>query len=251
VNVGAELEAVWALTWRDLVRFSRDRSQILGAIARPLLWLLFMGKGLRAAVPVVGGVDYQHFVFAGAIAMTVLFSGMFQSITIIWDREFGFLKEVLVAPVSRATIVLGKILSGATVTFVQALVSVLFAPLVAVRIGPLDFVALAGVIALLSLGITALGVVIATRMETFEGFGVISNFVVLPLYFLSGGVFPIANLPGWMSVLVHANPVTYGVDLMRHAIGQPAVFSPALDAGVLAGFAALMVALSLRLFRRE
>jgi ABC-2 type transport system permease protein len=242
---------VWALTWRDLVRFRRDRSQILGALARPLLWLLFMGKGLRAAVPTVGGVDYQHFVFAGAIAMTVLFSGMFQSVTIIWDREFGFLKEVLVAPVSRATIVLGKTFSGAAVTFVQALISVLFAPLVSVRIGPLDFVALAGVIALLSIGVTALGLVIATRMQTFEGFGVISNFVVLPLYFLSGGVFPIERLPGWMSLLVHVNPVTYGVDLMRHAIGQPAVFAPALDAAVLVGFAVAMVGLSLALFRRE
>src|SRR5215813_5094536 len=125
-----ELEAIWALTWRDLRRFSRDRSQILGAIARPLLWLLLMGKGLRAAVPEVHGIDYQHFIYAGAIAMTVLFSGMFQSVTIIWDREFGFLKEVLVAPISRSTIVLGKTLAGAAVTFVQGLIALAFAPVV-------------------------------------------------------------------------------------------------------------------------
>ncbi|HJZ87934.1 MAG TPA: ABC transporter permease [Polyangia bacterium] len=246
-----ELEAIWALTWRDLKRFSRDRSQILGALARPLLWLVFMGKGLRAAVPVVAGVDYQHFIYAGAIAMTVLFSGMFQSVTIIWDREFGFLKEVLVAPISRPAIVLGKTLSGAAVTFVQGLMAAAFAPLVAVRLGPLDALALAGVIALLSLAITGLGVVIATRMETFEGFGVISNFVVLPLYFLSGGVFPIENLPGWMALLVHANPVTYGVDLMRRVIGQPAVFSTGLDVAVVCGFGAAMVGLALLMFRRE
>jgi ABC-2 type transport system permease protein len=246
-----ELEALWALTWRDLKRFLRDRSQILGALARPVLWLLFMGKGLRASMPKVSGIDYQHFVFAGAIAMTVLFSGMFQSVTMIWDREFGFLKEVLVAPISRATIVVGKILSGASVTIVQGLMAVVFAPLVSLRLGPLELVSLAGVIALLSLAMTGLGVVIATRMDTFEGFGVISNFVVLPLYFLSGGVFPIEHLPRWMSLLTHANPVTYAVDLMRHAIHQPTVFPPALDVALLGGFTVAMMAVALLLFRRQ
>ena len=120
-----ELEAIWALTWRDLVRFLRDRSQVLGAFARPVLWLVFMGKGLSASVRIAGGVDYQHFVFAGAIAMAVLFGGMFQGVTIIWDREFGFLKEVLVAPISRVTIVLGKTLSGTVVTVVQGCLTLL------------------------------------------------------------------------------------------------------------------------------
>jgi ABC-2 type transport system permease protein len=223
----------------------------MGALARPLLWLLFMGKGLRSSVPVVGGVDYQHFVFAGAIAMSVLFSGMFQSITIIWDREFGFLKEVLVAPISRGSIVLGKTLSGAAVTLVQGLLAVLFAPLVSIHPSLGELAALTGVIALLSVAITSLGVVIATRMQTFEGFGVISNFVVLPLYFLSGGVFPVENLPRWMAILVRANPVTYAVDLMRHSIHQPAVFSVRHDLALLGAFTAAMVLLSLRLFRRE
>ena len=246
-----ELEAIWALCWRDLRRFSRDRSQILGALARPLLWMLFMGKGLRASVAQVGGVDYQHFIFAGAIAMTVLFSGMFQSITIIWDREFGFLKEVLVAPISRPTIVLGKTLSGASVTTLQGLIAVAFAPLVDVRLRAHELLALGGVVALLSLAVTALGLVVATRMDTFEGFGMISNFVVLPLFFLSGGVFPIDHLPRWMTVLVRCNPITYGVDLMRRSIGQPAVFAAALDVGVVIGFGVAMVLLSLLLFRRE
>jgi len=246
-----ELEAVWALTWRDLKRFSRDRAQILGALARPVLWLLFMGKGLRSAIPLVEGMDYQHYVFAGAIAMTVLFSGMFQSITIIWDREFGFLKEVLVAPISRVAIVFGKTLSGASVTLLQGMMTLLFAPLVSVHFSLLQFAALTGVIALLSIAITSLGLVIATRMQTFEGFGVISNFVVLPLYFLSGGVFPVEHLPGWMAVLVHLNPVTYSVDLMRHSIGQPSVFSVGTDLAVLVGFTIAMLLASLRLFKRE
>ncbi len=247
----AALEAIWALTWRDLLRFLRDRGQVLGALARPLLWLLFMGKGLRSAVPSVHGIDYEHFVFAGAIAMAVLFSGTFQSITIIWDREFGFLKEVLVAPIPRTSIVLGKVLSGGAVTLVQGLMTVAFAPLVGVHISPRQGLGLVAVVAVLAVSFTALGVVLATRMRSFEGFGVISNFVVLPLYFLSGGVFPIDRLPRWMAVLVHVNPMTYGVDLMRSALGQPSHFHPGLDAAVVAGFGAAMVGLALALFRRE
>jgi ABC-2 type transport system permease protein len=249
--LAAELEAIWAITWRDLIRFSRDRSQILGAIARPILWLVLMGNGLRAAMPMAAGIDYQHFVFAGAIAMSVLFTGMFQSVSIIWDREFGFLKEVLVAPVSRATIVMGKTLAGGAVTLVQALITVAFAPLISIHLDLLQLISLVGVIALLSLSITALGLVIATRMQTFEGFGVISNFVVLPLYFLSGSIFPLDGLPAWMSFLAHVNPVTYGVDLMRSALAQPAAFSPLIDLSVLSAFAAATIGLSLALFRRE
>ena len=146
-----EIEAMWALTWRDLVRFLRDRSQVLGAFARPLLWLVFMGKGLSASVQLKGGVGYQHFVFAGAIAMAVLFGGMFQGVTIIWDREFGFLKEVLVAPISRVTIVLGKTLSGTVVTVVQGCLTLLFAPVVGLHLAPASLLALLGIIVLLSL----------------------------------------------------------------------------------------------------
>jgi ABC-2 type transport system permease protein len=246
-----EIEAMWALTWRDLVRFLRDRSQVLGAFARPLLWLVFMGKGLSASVQLKGGVGYQHFVFAGAIAMAVLFGGVFQGVTIIWDREFGFLKEVLVAPISRVTIVLGKTLSGTVVTVVQGCLTLLFAPVVGLHLAPASLLALLGIIVLLSLGMTAMGVVVATRMQTFEGFGVISNFVILPLYFLSGGVFPVDRLPTWMAILVRLNPVTYGVDLMRHALVQPAAFAVGLDLLVLIGFAVAMVALALVWFRRE
>jgi ABC-2 type transport system permease protein len=246
-----ELEAVWALCWRDLLRFGRDRNQILGALARPALWLLLMGKGLRASVPLVGGVDYQHYIFAGAIAMTVLFAGMFQSVTLIWDREFGFLKEVLVAPISRVAIVLGKTLAAAFVTFVQAMMAVAFAPLVSVRLGPAEVLALGAVVALLSLAVSALGVVLSTRMQTFEGFGVISNFVVLPLYFLSGGVFPIDHLPLWMTALVRVNPMTYGVDLIRHVIGQPTAFPAVFDLSVVAGFGAAMVGTALLAFKRS
>jgi ABC-2 type transport system permease protein len=137
------------------------------------------------------------------------------------------------------------------VTIVQGCLTLIFAPLVGLHLGFGTFFALLGVIAILSLAMSAMGVVLATRMQTFEGFGVISNFVIMPLYFLSGGIFPVERLPGWMAVLVRANPVTYGVDLMRHALAQPSEFGAGQDLAVLLGFAAAMVALALIWFRRE
>jgi ABC-2 type transport system permease protein len=248
-----DLAAVWALTKRDLVRFSRDRSQILGALGRPAIWMILFGSGLHHSMgaTMTHGVDYQQFVYTGAITMTILFGGMFQGVTIVWDREFGMLREVLVAPVSRAAIALGKTCGGAAVTLVQGLVAAVFAPLVGVSMGVGDGLKLLGAMGVLSLGVTALGVAVGSRMRTFEGFGVISNFVILPLYFLSGGVFPPEGLPGWMRTLVLVNPITYGVDMMRAAIGQPHSFPAGLDAALLGSFALVMCAMAFAAFRRD
>jgi ABC-2 type transport system permease protein len=171
-------------------------------------------------------------------------------VTIVWDREFGMLRAVLVAPVSRTAIVVGKTVAGASVTFLQGVVAAAFAPLVDVHFGPLETLRLLLAMGTMSVAVTALGVTVGSRMRTFEGFGVISNFVVLPLYFLSGGVFPPEGLPPWMRVLVLANPVSYGVDLMRAAIDQPHAFSAVLDVGVQVAFAAAMCGAALTAFRR-
>jgi ABC-2 type transport system permease protein len=249
--LATDVAAVVALTRRDLIRFSRDRSQILGAVGRPAMWMLLFASGLHHAF--TGSLDarfgYRQFVYAGAIAMTILFGGMFQGVTIVWDREFGMLRAVLVAPVSRTAIVLGKTVAGASVTVIQGCVAAAFAPLVDVHFGLLDTVRLALAMTTLAVAVTALGVTVGSRMRTFEGFGVISNFVVLPLYFLSGGVFPPEGMPPWMRALVMANPVSYGVDLMRAAIGQPHAFPAALDVGVQAVFAGAMCATAVATFR--
>jgi ABC-2 type transport system permease protein len=248
-----DLAAILALTKRDLVRFARDRSQIAGALGRPAIWMILFGNGLHRSMDgsIGHGVDYRQFVYSGAIAMTILFGGMFQGVTIVWDREFGMLREVLVAPISRIAIALGKTCGGAAVTLVQGLAAAAFAPLVGVTLSVGQGVKLLLAMAVLSLGVTALGVAVGSRMRTFEGFGVISNFVILPLYFLSGGVFPREGLPGWMRTLVVLNPITYGVDLMRAAIGQPHPFSAALDASLLVGFALGMCTLAFTSFRRS
>jgi ABC-2 type transport system permease protein len=248
-----DLAAVWALTKRDIVRFSRDRSQISGALGRPAIWMVLFGSGLHHSMgtTMTRGVDYEQFVYSGAITMTILFGGMFQGVTIVWDREFGMLREVLVAPVSRAAIALGKTCGGAAVTLLQGLVAAVFAPLVGVTMGVAEGLKLIGAMGVLSLGVTALGVAVGSRMRTFEGFGVISNFVILPLYFLSGGVFPPEGLPGWMRTLVLVNPITYGVDLMRAAIDQPHSFPAGLDAALLGTFALVMCGLAFAAFRRD
>jgi ABC-2 type transport system permease protein len=245
-----DVSAIVALTRRDVLRFLRDRSQILGAIGRPAIWMILFGAGLQRTVAVEGGIDYRQFTYAGAIAMTILFAGTFQGITIVWDREFGMLRAVLVAPISRLAIILGKTCAGGVVTLIQGLVAAAFAPLAGVSFDLSGGACLVAAMAALSLGVTGLGTAVGSRMRTFEGFGVVSNFVILPLYFLSGGVFPPQGLPGWMRVLVLVNPVTYGVDAMRAAIGQPHAFSAAVDAMVLAGFAAGTCGLALLMFRR-
>lgn len=250
--LATDLAAVAALTRRDLIRFSRDRSQILGALGRPAIWMLLFASGLHHAFTGLegAGTGYKQFAYAGAIAMTILFGGMFQGVTIVWDREFGMLRAVLVAPVSRTAIVVGKTVAGASVTLVQGFAAAAFAPLVDVHFGPLDALRLTLAMAVMSVAVTALGVTVGSRMRTFEGFGVISNFVVLPMYFLSGGVFPPEGLPAWMRALVMANPVSYGVDLMRAAIDQPHAFSAVLDVAVQVGFAVVMCAAALTSFRR-
>lgn len=250
--LATDLAAIGALTKRELLRFVRDKSQIAGAIGRPAIWMVLFGSGLRGAFSsnLGNGMDYRQFSYAGAIAMTILFGGMFQGVTVVWDREFGLLRAVLVAPISRGAIVLGKTFAGAAVTTAQAIVAAAFAPLVGVSFGLGEALMLLFAMSLLSLAVTALGITVGSRMKTFEGFGVISNFVVLPLYFLSGGVFPPDGMPTWMRALVMANPVTYGVDLMRAAIGHPHVFDWMLDAAVLGGFAAAMCGAAFVAFRR-
>jgi ABC-2 type transport system permease protein len=248
VSVKLDLVAIGALCKRDVVRFLRDKSQVMGAFGRPAIWMVLFGSGFRGAFG--GDLDYRQFAYAGAIAMTILFAGMFHGVTVVLDREFGMLRAVLVAPVSRGAIALGKTLAGTLVSLLQALVAAAFAPLAGVSMGVQGFLLLFPAMALLSLAVSALGVTVGSRMKTFEGFGVIANFVILPLYFLSGGVFPPGGLPSWMRALMMLNPVTYGVDLMRVAIGHPHTFGWALDAGVLVAFAAAMCGSALAAFRR-
>jgi ABC-2 type transport system permease protein len=203
---------------RDLVVFRREWARPAAMIGQPVLYLLILGTGINASMKLDNappGLDYLRFMYPGVIGMSVLFTSIFSAISIIWDREFGFLKEVLVSPVPRWGVALGKILGGATVATIQCIVLLALAPFVHVSLTPAVIGGVLGYAFLTSVALTGLGVAIAARMESMQSFQMILNFLVMPLYFLSGAMFPITMAPHWMKVLMHVNPLSYGVDAYR------------------------------------
>jgi ABC-2 type transport system permease protein len=206
------------ITWlRDIKRFFRDRIRLIGAFAQPLIYLALMGTGLQAAFTSFGsgGTRYITFMYPGIICMTVLFTAMFSAISIIWDREFGFLKEMLVAPIPRSSVAVGKVLGGGTTALMQGFILLLFMPLVGIPYNLEKMLVMIAVMFLLAICLTAFGVAFAARMRSMEAFPIIMNFVLLPMFFLSGALFPLQNLPRWMQVLTKINPMTYAVDAIR------------------------------------
>jgi ABC-2 type transport system permease protein len=246
-------EAVYGIWLREVKKFWRERSRLWGGIARPILWLLILGGGLRGAISAssLGGSDYQQYIFPGVIGLTLIFSAMQSAMSIIWDREFGFLKEVLAAPVPRLSIVIGKALGGATQATLQGMITMLFAPLIGLWLAPLAIVELIVMMFIVSFALTSLGIVIASKMTSFEGFGTISNFVVMPMYFLSGAIYPTSSAPVWLKPLTMINPLSYGVDGLRTITVGVGAFPFLLDLGFLVIFSAVMVAIALPLFNQE
>lgn len=259
------LTGVFVLWLRELKRFWRDRPRRLGAFFQPLIYLFLLGTGMQAAFTVFGGgkIDYVTFMYPGILAMTVLFTSVFSSISILWDRQFGFLKEVLVSPIPRTSVAVGKIAGGASTACLQGAILMLlaFVP------GLLGFslttlwkvLLLIPVTILLSGSMTSMGVAIAARMKSFEAFPIVMNFILLPMFFLSGAMFPLQGLPGWMEVLTRINPLTYGVDLMRGiALGgtdvgglKVQVFPAWLDVLVMVGFGVVMMGIAIWQFNRQ
>ena len=241
-----------AMMWlRDVVRFARERTQLYGSLARTVVWLFILGMGLRGSVRVPGHLSYLAFVFPGMMAMAIIFSSLQSAISIIFDREFGFLKAILVAPIPRTSIVIGKALAGATISTAQGTIIFIFAPLAGVPLTLLSVAACIGVMLLTGFGLTAVGILIAARMTSFEGFGTINNFVVLPLYFLSAAQFPLDRAPQWLRVIAAADPLTYSVDLMRGLLDGLWTYSGALDVAVLAAFALIALAGATYAFGRQ
>jgi ABC-2 type transport system permease protein len=244
------MDAVYMIWIRDLIRHFRDKSRLLGSISRPILWLLIMGSGLRGSFS-LHGVSYIHFIFPGIIVMNLIFAAMQSTITIIWDREFGFLKEILVAPISRTSIVLGKTLSGSTIAFLEGMFVLVFAPFIQVNISLVSLLLLLPTMFFIAFACTALGLTIAARMTSFEGFGVISNFVIMPMFFLSGAMFPLNNLPVLINYFTLINPMTYGVDLLRSITLGIRNFPVVMDIAFLGGFALLMLSISVYEFNKK
>ena len=216
-----------------------------------------MGSGFTRLIDTSdGGVEYIQFILPGIVGMTILFSSIFSTISVVWDREFGFLREMLVAPVSRVTIVFGKLLSGTALSVFQGAALLIVAPFLNLHIGALDFVAMVFLMFLVALAITAMGLFVASFLTSLEGFNVIMNFIVLPMFFLSGALYPVGSLPPYIKVFAYINPLCYGVDSFKHILlpGQGALvaeFPLALDIAYIAAFAVLFTFLSALVFERR
>ncbi len=255
------LVGIYTVWLRDVTRFWRDKPRILGAIAQPALFLFILGTGLsgsfskafaggRAAQFLPGVKNYITYMYPGIIGMTVLFTGIFAAISIIWDREFGFLKEILVAPISRWSVAVGKALGGSTVAMIQGSIMLVFAPVIGVTLTPLIVVELIPLMFLVSFAMTSLGIVVAARMKSMEGFQMIMNFLLMPMFFLSGAFFPLRGLPEWMDLLVKINPLSYGVDIMRYVVIGVNQYPVERDLIVLLVFSAVMMGLAMFQFGR-
>ncbi|MGE5707248.1 MAG: ABC transporter permease [Bacteroidota bacterium] len=233
--MGFLARAILVIWYRDLRLFFGDRARIIGALGQPLLYLLVVGNGLAPSMSRGLGESYLAFLFPGIIGMTVLFTAVFSAISIIWDREFGFLKEILVSPVPRPAIAAGKILGGASVAFFQGCIVLALGPLLGIRF---PWQALPGFLLLMLLGactLTAFGLFIASRMESMQGFQIIMNFLLMPMFFLSGAIFPLTQAPPWMRPLATIDPLSYAIDGLRAAMGLPLAQYPFwFDAGILA-----------------
>ncbi len=233
----SELRAIRIVWRRDLIRFAADRIRIVSSLVQPLLFLFVLGSGLqRLSSAGTHGVDLKTFIYPGVLCISVMFTAMFSAASIVWDREFGFLREMMVAPVRRSSIVIGKCLGGATVACSQGVIMIVLAGLVHVPYDPLLILGILGLQLLLAFAITAFGVMIAVRIKQMQSFFGVMQMIVMPMFFISGALFPASGLPGWLTIVNRLDPLAYAVDPMRRLVFNHLTISPAarraLDPGI-------------------
>ncbi len=263
-----QLGGLYGLWLREVKRSIRDRGQLIGGVSRPILWVLILGIGLNpyfrgevyGKVTFVVPFTYLQFIFPAVIALNILFTSVQSAVSVIWDREFGFLREVLVSPLWRGTILLGKVLGGATVAVMHGCLVLLLARFADVSLTLGKVLEALGLMALLAFALTSLGVVIANHIRSFQGFGVFSNAVILPLYFTSSSIFPLdpaltgaqtrVVYPEWLVTIVEYNPLTYAVDALRGALINYNQFDPRLGIAIMAIAGVVLFAIALFEFRR-
>ena len=246
------MDIVYTIWLRNMKRYIRSKSRIVGSIAMPLFFLLFLGVGLNSVVQLPGlGENYIVFLIPGMVAMSVLFTSVFSGIQIIWDKQFGFLKETLVAPVSRLEIMSGQTLGGATTAVIQGSLILVLSMFVGFPLlNPVGFLIALAFMILIGISFTAFGIAIASRMEDMTGFQLIMNFVVFPIFGLSGALFPISSLPAWMVPLTLLDPLTYGVEGIRYGLTGVSQINPLVCGAVIGGFTVVMTVLGAYLFRK-
>jgi len=270
----ASLRAIYIIWYRDILRYWRDRWRLVASLAQPLLFLVVFGSGLSSALGrgslfgTAGGFSYIQFVYPGIIGMAILFTAIFGAMSIVWDREFGFLKEVLVAPIDRSAVAIGKALGSTTQAMIQGLILLVLAPFVGVKLSFLTVIELIPLAAVLAFGLSTFGVALASSMKSLQGFQVVMNFLMMPMFFLSGALFPLTNLPGWMTVLTRLDPASYGIDPLRRVVLAESGRSSALvdsfgltingqvlpiplEAGIVLAFGAVMLGIAVVMFQRR
>jgi ABC-2 type transport system permease protein len=246
--------AIYVLWRREMIRFFRAKSRIFGSLAMPIFFLGFLGLGFRRMpVPGMGeGTGYIGFLVPGIIGMTMLFSSSMQGMSLLWDKEFGFLKEIMVAPVGRVSLVLGRVAGGATTSMIQGLLILAASLLMGFRLPGPGAVAF-GLVFMLLIAFTfiGLGLVFASRMKDMQGFGIVMNFVIFPFFFLSGALTPLENFPWFVRALSYADPLTYGVDGLRAVLIGRSSLPVAVDLAVMVGFSLVMLFLGTWFFEKS
>jgi len=264
--------AIYIVWWRDVLRYWRDRARVGASLAQPLLYLVIFGTGLASSLgggfgasAGATGISYIQFIYPGVISMSVLFTAIFGAMSIVWDREFGFMRELLVAPIDRSAIAIGKTLGGATQAMIQGLILLVLAPFVGVNLDPLVLLELVVLVFVLAFGLSAMGVALASGMRSMQGFQMVMNFLMMPMFFLSGALFPLVGLPGWMTVLTRLDPASYGIDPIRRVLlgssGIPVdrfaltLFDRTLaipvEAAIVIAFGLVMLGIAVRSFQRR
>jgi ABC-2 type transport system permease protein len=243
--------AIYILWLRELKRYVRSRAQVVASLGSPILYLIALGFGLGPVFQKAGQGSYLQFIAPGVIGMSVLFTSVFSGIGLLWDRQFGFLKETLVAPVPRLQIMIGKTLGGATVALIQGLLVVVVCLVAGFRPAHASTLPLAALfMALISIVFAALGTAIGSQLQNMQGFQLIMNFLVMPIFFLSGALFPLTGIPSGLAIATRINPLTYGIDGLRGALVQGAYFGLATDIGIMAIIAAVFLMIGARAFAR-
>lgn len=245
------MSTIYILWLRQLKRYIRSRSRIIGSLGQPVLFLVALGFGFGQIYQRAGQGSYIEFLAPGIIAMSILFTAVFSGINMIWDRQFGFLKETLVAPVSRVNIMLGRILGGATEALLQGIIVLIISMIIGFHIHSYTLLAMSFLfMALISLLFTALGTAIASVLQDFQGFQLIMNFIVMPVFFLSGALFPLNGLPKALTVVAVLDPLSYGVDGLHYALSGTSHFGAGIDIIVLSGLTFILLLIGSYLFSK-
>jgi len=251
-----ELKGIYALWYREFKVFLRERSRVFSSIVNPILWLLILGGGLGSAVS-FEKTNYQTFIYPGVLIQTVLFSSVFFGLYIVWDRKIDFLKEVLVAPISRTSIFIGKVIGGSTDTIIQTIILLIIGYiftssgiLVGVNFNIISIIITLAFLLVTISGMVSVGLIIGSQMESPEGFQLISSFLIFPMFLLSGSLFPINNLPSWLSPFVFINPITYAVDGVRGILIGNSNFNIAFDFSIISIFSIIMILIGTYAFKK-